>query len=154
VREQQDTDPSGLLTAFDAVVRAQASLTAELSRRAGIHESALRALVLLSETGYATPTEVAGYLGLTSGAVTNMTDRLVQAGLVERRRNPADRRGSLLELTAGGTALIADRQERYAAVLRAVDETHEGRLQAVLEDLGNALLGGAIDVHASSPTDA
>ncbi|WP_439691139.1 MarR family winged helix-turn-helix transcriptional regulator [Curtobacterium sp. SP.BCo] len=151
--EQQAPEPSALLAAFDAVVRAQTSLTAELSRRAGIHDSALRTLVLLSETGYATPTEVAGYLGLTSGAVTNTTDRLVDAGLVERRRNPADRRGSLLELTAAGADLIADRQARYAAALRSVDAAHDGRLLPVLEDLANTLLIGAVDAHADTPTD-
>ena len=151
--DEQGTDPAALLAAFDAVVRAQTSLTAELSRHAGVHESALRTLVLLSETGYATPTEVAGYLGLTSGAVTNTTDRLVDAGLVERRRNPADRRGSLLELTPAGAALIAERQERYAAVLRSVDAAHDGRLRAVLEDLANALLIGAVDAHSDHPTD-
>jgi len=144
----QADDSAALRAAFDAVVRAQTSLTTELSRQAGIHESALRTLVLLSETGYATPTEVAGYLGLTSGAVTNTTDRLVDAGLVERRRNPADRRGSLLELTPAGAELIADRQRRYAAVLGSVDAAHDGRLLALLEDLANALLIGAVDAHA------
>ncbi len=40
--------------------RANTSLVGQLSARAGIHENALRALVLVSDTGYSTPTEVGG----------------------------------------------------------------------------------------------
>ena len=123
-----DDDSADLLAAFTAVVRANASLVSQLSARAGVHENALRALVLISDTGYSTPTEVAGYLGLTSGAVTNMIDRMSTAGLLERAPNPADRRGSLLRLLPPGPVVVSDYQERYAAMLRAVDGAHKGEL--------------------------
>ena len=43
-----------------------------------------------------TPTELAKYTGLSSGATTAMLDRLEKAGLIERRPNPDDRRGTLV----------------------------------------------------------
>jgi DNA-binding MarR family transcriptional regulator len=47
----------------------------------------------------ATPSELARYTGLTSGATTAMLDRLEKARLIERRPNPQDRRGTLIVLT-------------------------------------------------------
>ncbi|MBF4608223.1 MarR family winged helix-turn-helix transcriptional regulator [Curtobacterium sp. VKM Ac-1393] len=132
-------DAADLMAAFTAVVRANASLVSQLSARAGVHENALRALVLVSDTGYSTPTEVAGYLGLTSGAVTNMVDRMSTAGLLERAPNPADRRGALLRLLPAGDAVVADYRQRYAAMLRAVDRAHGGELHEVLNDLATSL---------------
>lgn len=134
-----------MMSAFDAVVRANASLVRQLSARAGVHENALRALVLVSDTGYSSPTEVAGFLGLTSGAVTNMIDRMVHAGLLERAPNPNDRRGSLLRLLPDGEAVVADYRERYAAVLLRVDAAHDGDLLAALGDLATELYGSAAD---------
>lgn len=137
-----------MLTAFDAVVRANASLVRQLSARAGVHENALRALILVSDTGYSTPTEVAGFLGLTSGAVTNMIDRMTSAGLLERAPNPNDRRGSLLRLLPAGEAVVADYRQRYSAVLGAVDAAHGGDLLVVLGDLATELYGSAGDALA------
>ncbi|PZE64333.1 MarR family winged helix-turn-helix transcriptional regulator [Curtobacterium sp. MCBD17_021] len=137
--EQDEDGTTDLMLAFDAVVRANAGLVGQLSTRAGVHESGLRALVLISDTGYSTPTEVAGFLGLTSGAVTNMIDRLSSAGLLERTPNPSDRRGSLLRLRPAGEDVVADYRQRYAAMLRAVDTRHGGDLHTVLNDLATGL---------------
>lgn len=142
-----DEDTVDLMTAFTAVERANASLVSQLSTRAGVHENALRALVLVSDTGYSTPTEVAGYLGLTSGAVTNMIDRMSTAGLLERAPNPADRRGSLLRLLPAGEAVVTDYRQRYASVLQGVDREHGGTVLGVLNDLATSLYeqAGAAD---------
>jgi DNA-binding MarR family transcriptional regulator len=43
---------------------------------------------------------------VTSGTMTNRVDRLVGRGLVERRPDPADRRGVLVRLTPAGRALV------------------------------------------------
>ena len=140
-----DTSDDDLMAAFAAVVRANTSLIGQLSARAGIHENALRALVLVSDTGYSTPTEVAGYLGLTSGAVTDMIDRMTAAGLLERAPNPADRRGSLLRLLPAGDAVVDDYRARYGAMLRAVDGAHGGELHDVLNSLATSLYEQAGD---------
>ncbi|MBT2501289.1 MarR family transcriptional regulator [Curtobacterium sp. ISL-83] len=148
-----DAAADGLLVSFDAVTRAHASLVAQLSARAGVHETGFRALMLISDTGYSTPTELAGFLGLTSGAVTNMVDRLTASGLVERRPNPADRRGSLIRLTPAGTRVVDDARGRLSTLLLAVSDAHGQDLAAVLDDLANALLDEAVTVLAH-PDDA
>lgn len=52
---------------------------------------------------------------VTSGTMTNRIDRLEAAGLVERRRNPADKRGFLIGLTDAGHALIEEAVTAHVA---------------------------------------
>lgn len=67
-----------------------------VSEWAGINVSDMECLRLLFLKGIATPSELARHTGLTSGATTAMLDRLEKAGLIERRPNPDDRRGTLI----------------------------------------------------------
>ena len=67
-----------------------------MSERAGLNVSDMECLRLLFQKGIATPSELARHTGLTSGATTAMLDRLEKAGLIERRPNPNDRRGTLI----------------------------------------------------------
>jgi len=91
-----------------------------------------------------TPTELSQATMLTSGAMTNRLDRLEEAGLVRRDRNPDDRRGVLVVLTGAGHELV-DRavairfQEAAAAVAPLTAQEREttaallGKLLASLE---------------------
>ena len=63
---------------------------------AGLNATDMECLRLLFQKGIATPSELARQTGLTSGATTAMLDRLERAGLIERRPNPDDRRGTLI----------------------------------------------------------
>jgi len=67
-----------------------------ISEWAGLNVTDMECLRLLFIKGIATPTELARHTGLTSGATTAMLDRLEKAGLIERRPNPNDRRGTLI----------------------------------------------------------
>src|ERR1700724_2811850 len=61
---------------------------------------------------------------ISSGGMTNRIDRLEQAGLVERRPDPNDRRGKLIALTAAGRRLVDETIARHVA--------NEERLLSVL----------------------
>ena len=65
----------------------------------GVNVTDMECLALIFFKGLATPSELARYTGLTSGATTTMLDRLEKAHLIERRPNPQDRRGTLIVLT-------------------------------------------------------
>ena len=62
----------------------------------GLNATDMECLRLLFLKGIATPSELARHTGLTSGATTAMLDRLEKPGLIERRPNPDDRRGTLI----------------------------------------------------------
>lgn len=67
-----------------------------MSEWAGLNVTDMECLRLLFAKGIATPSELARHTGLTSGATTAMLDRLERAGMIERRPNPNDRRGTLI----------------------------------------------------------
>lgn len=52
------------------------------------------------------PTQLMGFVTLSSGAMTNRIDRLEQMGLVKREEHPDDRRGVLIALTTEGRKLV------------------------------------------------
>ena len=63
---------------------------------AGLNATDMACLRFLFISHSSTPTQLARITGLTSGATTAMLDRLEKAGLIERRPNPDDRRGTLI----------------------------------------------------------
>jgi len=63
---------------------------------AGLNTTDMECLRLLFLEGVSTPSKLARHTGLTSGATTAMLDRLEKTGLIERRPNPEDRRGTLI----------------------------------------------------------
>lgn len=64
----------------------------------GLHVTDLTCLGTLRDRGRASPGELAGELGLTTGAVSRMIDRLSRRGYVRRVPDPHDRRRVLVEL--------------------------------------------------------
>jgi DNA-binding MarR family transcriptional regulator len=62
----------------------------------GLNVTDMECLGVLFFKGLATPTELAHYTGLSSGATTAMLDRLEKSGLIERRPNLRDRRSTLI----------------------------------------------------------
>jgi DNA-binding MarR family transcriptional regulator len=67
--------------------------------------SQVNTLMRLHFTGEADVTSIASQLGVSSAAASQLVDRLVQMGLIERKENPLDRRIRQLELTPAGHAL-------------------------------------------------
>ena len=67
-----------------------------MSEWAGLNVTDMECLRFLFQKGVSTPSELGRHTGLTSGATTAMLDRLEKAGLIERRPNPDDRRGTLI----------------------------------------------------------
>ena len=78
-----------------------------MSEWAGLNVTDMECLRLLYLKGVATPSELARHTGLTSGATTAMLDRLEKVGLIERRPNPDDRRGTLIAPTKSGAEKVA-----------------------------------------------
>jgi DNA-binding MarR family transcriptional regulator len=69
-----------------------------IGRRLNLNVTDSACLSLLSIKGISTPSELARYTGLTTGATTAMLDRLEKARFIRRRPNPKDRRGVLIEI--------------------------------------------------------
>ncbi|KAB2898778.1 MAG: MarR family transcriptional regulator [Kofleriaceae bacterium] len=85
------------------------------------------------------PTHFARALMLTSGAITNRLDRLAARALIERLDDPADRRGTLVALTARGKALVdaavGDHVANEARLLAALTRAERTELDRLLRKL-------------------
>ncbi|MDG4767874.1 MarR family transcriptional regulator [Solwaraspora sp. WMMD406] len=81
-------------------------LQAAIGERLGLHATDLACLAVLSSTPRPTAGDLAGQLGLTTGAVTRMVDRLAERGYVRRSADLTDRRRVLIELTAKAVAEV------------------------------------------------
>ncbi len=86
-----------------------------------------------------TPGELARHQMMSTGGMTVAIDRLERKGLVTRRANPEDRRGSLVELTPAGLALV-DRAmelqvEAEAALVAGLSRTERRTLEQLLRKL-------------------
>lgn len=92
------SDPYGLVRACRELHAAVDALDAHVAESVGIKRNDLRCLNLL-ESGPIAAKAIATALGLTTGSVTALIDRLEEKGFVERKPHPTDRRGLLIEAT-------------------------------------------------------
>lgn len=85
------------------------------------------------------PTELMRATMLSSGGMTKRLDRLVRAGLVERRPDPADRRGTLVRLTRRGRSVIdtglSNHVAREQELLQALTAVEQRTLDRLLRKL-------------------
>jgi DNA-binding MarR family transcriptional regulator len=89
------------------------------ARQMGVPQIELTALEHLDAVGGLTPGELGHRLGLTSGGVTALTGRLIDAGYVIRERHPDDGRMRLLAVTPAGRARL---REHLEPVVEPVDD--------------------------------
>jgi DNA-binding MarR family transcriptional regulator len=143
-RERPDLDVSALVLLgrlFRAAKLADDEL-GERIRRHGLEPGWFDLLAALRRSGApfeVNPTELIRTTLLSSGGMTKRIDRLEHEGLVERRPDPADRRGTLIRLTARGEALIDDALEAHVAneeeLLCGLSAAERSRLDALLRKL-------------------
>ena len=114
----EDADPLRVWFRFIRLNRrVSAAIGAEL-REIGLSIPQFDVLSTLTEREGLTQQDLAARLYVTKGNVSGLIDRLVEAGLVERRSIPGDRRSHALHLTEAGTGLAARgiaAQEAYVA---------------------------------------
>jgi DNA-binding MarR family transcriptional regulator len=119
-RERPDLNvaPLGLFgRLFRLVQLADAALGQEL-RRHGLQHGWFDVLAALRRAGAPyelNPTELIRATLLSSGGLTKRVDRLEEAGLVARRPDPKDRRGTLVRLTRRGKRIVDRALEAHLA---------------------------------------
>lgn len=113
----------------------------EVARLLGVNETDLRCLeILIQDVPEATPRLLADRLGLTTGSVTSMLDRLEKTGYVTRSPHPGDRRKVIVRATETATRraweligpLVAEGQQQLLARYSA------DQLDLITDFLGHA----------------
>jgi DNA-binding MarR family transcriptional regulator len=97
-----------------------------IGRRLSLNVTDSACLSLLSIKGISTPSELARYTGLTTGAATAMLDRLEKAGFIRRKPNTKDRRGVLIEIneryTEAAGPLVAGIQKAQTELIASYSD--------------------------------
>lgn len=138
--ERSDLDLE-LLGILGRLVRLGAHLELRLNALAeshGLTRGLIDVLSALRRAGapyQQSPTELFSTLMVSSGCMTHRLDRLEEEGLVERLRDPEDRRGLLVGLTPKGHALIDRLLPDLIAVLGGLPAVLNGRDRRQLSDL-------------------
>ena len=144
-RERPDLDTSAM-GLIGRIQRAAAALRPRLDDThglSGLQGESFDVLASLRRSGrpyQLSPTQLYREMMLTSGAMTNRIDRLEAAGLVSRRPDPQDRRGTLVRLTTKGKALIDSATSEHVANEERLLAGLSAREQLQLGDLLRKLL--------------
>lgn len=127
-----------LMYAFSILRLQNARLLEGIGAECGITANDFRALHHIAGVDSATPKRVADYLGLTTGAMTPLIDRIEKAGLVRREQHPTDRRSLLLRITDEGMAVVRHGRAIYIdafdSALGGEDREMANRIFTALSD--------------------
>ena len=149
-RPDVDTSALGLIGRLHrAAVLTNAPLAARLAEN-GLQPGWFDLLAALRRSGppyELNPTQLMRATLLSSGGMTKRLDRLVEARLVARRADPADRRGVLIRLTSHGKAVLDTALEAHVAneerLLRSLKPADRRALDDLLRTLLADLEGAA-----------
>jgi DNA-binding MarR family transcriptional regulator len=107
----------------------------KVADRTGLHLTDMQCMNLLDLLGTTTPGKLAEGLGLTTGGVTVMLDRLEKSGCIKRESNPDDRRSVLIRVSAKKMEKL---HSQYYSRLKAqfaqvLSDTPDEELEVVLK---------------------
>lgn len=127
------------LDALQQLQRHVATATALLAARHGASPVHLRALLVLAAHGPVTATRLGTLVGLSSGAVTPLVDKLEHSGHAARVPAARDRRSVVVSPTDAGLRVVADLRSAYAPVFRRAFGHDLDSAAHVLSSLAGAL---------------
>lgn len=135
-----------------------------MARVLGLSDTEAAALAYLARSGHLTPGQLGDALGMTSGGVTALTQRLVGDGHITKEPHPTDRRSMVLAATpeiinaaeACFEPLVADMDRvasrltddeietigRFLEDVVAISERHAEQLAASAQDASQAKFAG------------
>jgi len=90
-----------------------------IAQEHGLSASELRAMFYIGEVLRVTPKDLADHMEMTTGAITAISGRLVELGLLHRVDHPRDRRSLYLQLTPHGDAIMSKIHEDFREMIAA-----------------------------------
>lgn len=124
------------------------------ARERGLSMSQIGALFQVRRRGTCTVGDLGESLGITTSAASQLVDRIVQQGLMQRSEDPSDRRVRQIALTAGGQEVLQGgirARERWLADL--ADTLTASEKEAVVVTL-NTLIDRAARLGQPAESEA
>ena len=140
---QQAAAPPTLLYVMKQVELAVRAELDELARPVGLTALQYTALTVLERHPDLTAAHLARHSFVTAQSMADMVTALLGRGLIERHRDPADRRRLVIALTADGQRLLDELRPQVAALerrtLALLSDAEAGELRHSLELCRQAL---------------
>jgi DNA-binding MarR family transcriptional regulator len=121
----------------------------QFAKSTGLSMPQFSILMQLHYKGPCGMSEISERFDVTAAAASQLVDKLVQAGYIERTEDPSDRRAKLLKLSVKGARLVDDGiQERYrwmdelASKLSAAEQTQISAALTLLTEAAQKLEQG------------
>jgi DNA-binding MarR family transcriptional regulator len=141
--QQREAAPPTLLYLMKQVELAVRAGLDDLARPVGLTALQYTALTVLERHPDLTAAHLARHSFVTSQSMADMVTALLDRGLIERHRDPADRRRLVIALTPAGQQLLDDLRPRVAALeaqmLSLLSTSEAGSLRRELELCRQAL---------------
>lgn len=138
-----------ILRSLRRITRAIDLHSKQLMAHCGLTGPQLVCLRTIGREPVLTVGQLARAVSLSQATVTGIVDRLVDRGLVRRRRSVTDRRSVSISITDAGRELIASApsplQERFSSRLEQLSEEDRRALSAALERIVQMMDGTEID---------
>jgi DNA-binding MarR family transcriptional regulator len=125
--------PEEIRELFNRKALAASRHRSAVTKQLGLTDTEADALAHLARAGGMTPSQLGDLLGMTSGGVTALTQRLERAGHVSREPHPRDKRSSILKTTP---KIIERAQAQYRKLVQDTD-----RVTARLSDSDREVVG-------------
>jgi DNA-binding MarR family transcriptional regulator len=141
----QSTNPflSSLRQWTEVFMRRSMQDLVRFNRARGLSMSQYSTLLYLYHEGDCGVSDLGEQLGVTNAAASQMVDKLVQQGLLERCEDPIDRRNKIISLSAAGRMLVLESIEARLSWLdelnQALTPEQQIQIQAALEQMSEVL---------------
>lgn len=112
------------------------------AKSTGLSMPQLSILMQLHHKGPCGMSEISERFDVTPAAASQLVEKLVQAGYLERAEDPSDRRAKLLKLSPAGVKLVEDGiSERYRwmdDLVKTISEAEQAKVSEALDILTRA----------------
>ena len=129
-----------------------------LAKKLGLNLTESLCLTILGIRSVSTPTELARYIGLTTGSTTTLLDRLEKRNFIRRKPNPHDRRGVIVEIeetyAKTAQALVAGIQKAHRELIASYTEEELEIIADFLHRFAENLREHAEEIESGSSDDS
>ncbi len=127
------------ISALSTLIMAGEQYRQAVSAHFGLGVSETQAISHLTQAGELGMAELAGRLGMSTGAATSLVDRLERSDLARRHSHPKDRRRSVVRLTPMGYQVVAYSRRWFLHAFDGIPEDKVDEAGMILMSLATNL---------------
>lgn len=143
-----ETVNDGAVSALSVLIMAGEQYRQAVSAHFGLGVSETQAISHLTQAGELGMAELAGRLGMSTGAATSLVDRLERSDLARRHSHPSDRRRSVVRLTPMGYQVMAYSRRWFLHAFDGIPPEKIDEATAILTSLAGNLSTAVAQIPA------